>query len=415
MNHTSVVCRPHGRRASNTTSSQAAWLHPALLGLALLTLGGAASRASAQGSVNFGLGMGLRLENSTNHDGDEALGQARLIVNAYLDSNVRGPYLLSLEQGTTVLATGTCDAGSVVYSGEEQEGTRFLRECSTANVATASIRTNAPVTVVIATVNEATDARTEVYRGEFPVFASWWWDRNDGDRPIHIEHRGLRLDSFFGAGFVRQYIADQLRFSYVDSAGAGDQLSDMSFRCRVGEGEWRVYAGSLWSQFEQNVRNRVWLDGTVHEDGLETLITRFYSFDTRSMPIAVQGSNVRPSAGSSMDGTWSCELRSGSAGARVVAREFRFEVLNGYIQHHALEAQLPAGRNSAMLSLGLNPAAMPVAFDPTLVRGAVAGRALTGATAPTLSPLPTRATNLALTMPRATPAARGGGGRGRRR
>lgn len=393
------------------TSHRRAW-QALTLGLsALLGLAGASHASAQSAALNFGLGFGMRFENSTNHDGAEPVGQTRLVVNAYVDSAAGGPYLLLVEQGGNLVASGACESTGVVYSGEEQENLRFLRECSTDNVPSANIRTNAPISVVIALVNEATDARTEVYRGQFPVFAAWWWDRNDGDRAIHIEHRALRADSFFGAGFVRQYISDSLRFSYVDTAVQSDVPQDTSFRCKVGAGEWRVYEGTLWAPFEHNVRNRVWLDGTVHEDGAETLITRFYNFDSRSMPIAVAGSNIRPSAGNSMDGAWTCELRTGSAANRVVAREFRFDVLNGYIQHHAVEAQFPVGRNSAMVSIGLNASNMPAVFDPALVRATVAGRALTGATAPLVSALPARASNPSFTAPRAAPAARGGGRR----
>lgn len=391
-----------------------------LCALALVSLlAASAASASAQApAVNFGFGVGMRLENSTNYDGATGAGQSRLMLNATLDTDQPGPYLLSLEQGGAVLASGSCETNAVIYSGEEQDRLRTLRECSTSNVLNASIRTNAPVSVVLALVNDATDARTEVYRGEFPVYAYSWWDRNDGDRAIHIEHRGLRLDSFYGAAFLHQYIATEIMFTYVDSSNGGSVPRDTSFRCKVGEGEWAVYDGTLYSPFEQNSRNRVWLDGTVHEDGVETLTTRLYRFSAR-MPIAVQGSSSPPSAGSSMDGNWTCEMRLGSAGSRVVAREFRFTVQNGYVGRHAVEAQLPAGRASVMASIGFNPAAMPAVFDPALVRATIAGRALTGSvTAPVLSALPARAANPAFTMPRGAPAGRAtpaprGRGRGR--
>jgi hypothetical protein len=69
------------------------------------------------------------------------------------------------------------------------------------------------------------------------------------------------------------------------------------------------------------------------------------------------------------------------------------------------------GANSAMVSIGLNASNMPAVFDPALVRATIAGRALTGATAPLVSPLPARAVNPSFTAPRAAPAARGGGRR----
>ena len=51
-------------------------------------------------------------------------------------------------------------------------------------------------------------------------------------------------------------------------------------------------------------------------------------------------SGAHEGAGTSMDGAWTCELRFGGAGTRVVAREFRFDVRNGFIQPHALQEQV---------------------------------------------------------------------------
>ncbi|MBK8170757.1 MAG: hypothetical protein IPK60_10515 [Sandaracinaceae bacterium] len=91
----------------------------------------------------------------------------------------------------------------------------------------------------------------------------------------------------------------------------------------------------------------------------------------------------------------------GGAGTRVVAREFGFNVQNGYIQPHAIESQIAPGRGAVLVAIGMNPAAMPLIFDPALVRDFVAGKRLTNATASFVSAMPARATNPTFTVPRA--------------
>lgn len=365
-------------------------------------------------AINFGQGIDIRMENSTNYDSGSPVGQTKLSVNVLLDTYTEGPFVLTLEQSHRVLATGSCTAEPTVLSGEVLPGAGYLRECQTAYIPAANLRTTEPADVVIAMVDDATDARTELYRGTFPVIAFNDWKGNDGDRPTHVEQRALRLDSFYGVGFIHQtHLGNDVSFTYVDAQNDGEIPNESAMRCKVGTGEWRAYTTSVWEGTPQVARNRVWADNAVHEDGPETIVTQFIRFST-SMPIAVNGGGVTPEAGSSMDGAWTCEIRFGGSGQRVVAREFRFEVRNGLIQANAIEAQVAPGRGTAFASVGMNPDQMPAIFDPALVRDNVAGRHLTGATAPLVSAMPARATNPSFTMPRAAAAASGRGG-GRRR
>jgi len=364
-------------------------------------------------AMNFGHGLEIRFENSTNYDSGSPVGQTKLLLNSQLDTNTEGPFVVTLEQARRVLATGSCNAQPVVYSGEVQPGQGYVTECSTNYIPSANIRTTEPVDVVLAMVDDATDARTELYRGTFPVIAFNDWKGNDGDRSIHVEQRALRLDSFYSVGFVRQYMGSELEFSYVTTQNNGDNPDQAAMRCRVGTGEWRAYETSVYEGTPQTARNRVFVDGSAHEDGPETVVTKFMHFSA-SMPIAVRGRSATPSAGSSMDGAWTCELRFGGAGSRVVTREFHFNVASGYIVPSPLESQLAPGRGTVLVGIGLNPEAMPAIFDPALVRDSIAGRRLTGATAPLTSALPARAVNPAFTVPRAAAPAAGGRG-GRRR
>lgn len=356
-------------------------------------------------TINLGQAMAIRLSNSTNSNGPVSVGQAKLVLNMLLDTDTEGPFVLTIEQAHRVLATGTCTASPVVYSGEAQAGEGYLRECVTGDFPAASLRTNAPAEVVLAIVNDATDVRTELYRGSFPVIAFTEWSGNDNGRPRYVDQRGLRFDSFYGVGFVRQYVGDEIEFTYVDTQNTNSLPRDSSLRCRVGTGEWRAYETSHGTHSSQAVRNRVYVGNEFHEDGNDSIFTQVVYFQAR-MPIAVAGRSHTPEAGTSMDGAWTCEFRFGDAGTRVVAREFRFDVLNGYIQPHAIESQIRPGRGTVLVSIGMNPAAMPMIFDPALVRGNLIGLRLNGATAPLFTPMPARAVNPTLTAPRG-----GGGGR----
>ena len=403
-----MTCRNSWNASTSCARSSLVGLVAVVGASAMFTTAAHAQPAPAHGpAINLGQGIGIRLENSANHDSGSPVGQTKLVLNTLLDTSSEGPFVVTLEQAHHVLATGSCAARVVVYSGEAQEGQGFLRECETNDFPAASLRANAPADVVIAVVNDATDARTELYRGTFPVIAyNDWTGNDDAGHPVHVEQRSLRLDSLYGVGFVRQYIGDTLEFNYVTTQNTGELPSESAMRCRVGTGEWRAYETSVSDDNTQTARNRVWEGSAVHEDGPETIVTKFLRVSAR-MPIAVAGRTQTPEAGTSMDGAWTCEFRFGGAGTRVVAREFRFDVRNGYIQPNAIESQLPPGHGAVLVSIGMNPAAMPAIFDPALVQSTVAGKTLTGATAPLFSAMPARATNPAFTVPRGAPAGRG--------
>jgi hypothetical protein len=404
-----MSCRYSLKLRASLACSSLLGLATALGASAMFAAAAQAQSAPAAGgpAVNLGQGIGIRLENSANHDSGSPVGQTKLVLNTLLDTDSEGPFVVTLEQARRVIATASCAARAVIYSGERQDGQGFLRECETNDFPAANLRANAPADVVIAVVNDATDVRTELYRGTFPVVAFYDWTGNDdAGRPVHVEQRALRLDSLYGAGFVRQYIGTEVEFNYVTTQNTGDLPSESAMRCRVGTGEWRAYETSVSDDNTQTARNRVWVGTAVHEDGPETIVTKFVRVGVR-MPIAVAGRTQTPEAGTTMDGAWTCEFRFGGAGTRVVAREFRFEVRNGYIQPNAIESQLAPGHGAVLVSVGLNAAAMPVIFDPALVQGTLAGKALTGATAPIFSAMPARATNPAFTVPRGGAPARG--------
>lgn len=374
------------------------WLAGALVAV------GTATPVSAQTTLNLGRGFQPRFVNGTRYDSDseQNVGQTSLIVNAFLDTDALGAILLTLEQSGRVLATGHCRSQWIPDTSLDHEAE--LWECGTERIDAATIRTSQPVDIVLATVNDVTDARSEIYRGTFPVIGFFDWQGNRDGHPVYVEQRALRLDSMYGVGHIRQY-ADQLEFSYVSTHPDEDAPREHQLRCRVGTGEWTDYETRLSRGNEQDLVNRVLAGDSVAEDG-QTIVTQFWRFTVR-MPIAIEGRGRTPSAGSSLDGAWTCEFRTGDASSRIVQRELRFEVLNGYIQHHAIESQIPAGRGAVLTAIGFDPAALPMIFDPDLVRGTVLGRRLTGATAPVVSGVP-RARQPALVAPR------GGRSRGRR-
>lgn len=361
----------------------------------------ASAQAQARPSLSFADGLGFRLEN----DADD--GTTMLVLKTVLiDRQV--PFVLSLEQGGRTLASVTCGSFR-----EHSPGLFYLNgECGTPRIPAASIRADQPVDVAMTIVDDATDARTELYRGTFPVFAYYAWHGMDGDRPLHEEQRALRLDSFYGAAFAGHDREGKLHVSFVDTRHARERPNDAATRCRVGAGEWRGYASPMFVKAEQVARNRVLVGDTVHEDGDETIVTQLVEV-VLDVPLAVEGSGRRPRAGTSLDGAWTCEIRTGGAASPVVLRELHFDVRNGMIQPSAIDAQIAPGRGTVLVGVGMNPVNMPVLFDPALVRGTFAGRRLSGgATAPITSAMPARATNPTLTAPA---RAGGSGGRGRRR
>ena len=358
-----------------------------LLGLALVWT----PLASAQPRINLGQGFQPRLENMAR----DGVGQSRLIVTGYIDAQVTGPFVVSIAQNGREIASASCEAREPQYSGESQEGLRFLRECGTEWFPASSLATNRPADVIVAWVNDATDARTEIFRGSFPVLGFFDWTGMDGRNPVHVEQRALRLDSAFGTVFARQYM-DRIQLTFATATHEPVRFSrEGSIRCRVGEGEWSAYETNVELGTTQTVRNRVWARGEVREGGTERIDTTWVSFDAR-LPVAIRGRARTPTGGE--DGEWTCELRTGDSGSRVVQRRVRFSVVGGWIQPHAIEAQTPAGRGAVLMAAELDAASTPVILDPAIVRGTLLGRDLGRDGAP-ITGLPRRAT-----VPRITTA-----------
>src|SRR5262245_470884 len=162
--------------------------------------------------------------------------------------------------------TGSCTATPTVYSGEAQPGEGYLSECVTNAIPSSNIRTNAPADVVLAVVNDATDERVELYRGTFPVIGFSDWTGMNNNQPVHVEQRQLRFDPRYGVGYLRQYMGQLLEFTYVTTQPTFEFPNDTSLRCKVGSGQWAAYETSTSTGDGSVVRNRVWDNGTVHED-----------------------------------------------------------------------------------------------------------------------------------------------------
>lgn len=367
------------------------------------TLAVSASAAAAQGpeaALNLGIGLELRLENAHDYVDGAYIGTSKLVLNTLIDSTFEGPYVVTLEQGGTKVATGTCSSSQVGWSGTVVTGVRSLDECSTPWFHAADLKTAAPVDVVITAVDDATDARTEVYRGSYPVLAFWSFEGMNGSAPIHVEQRTLRLDSMYGAGYVRQYLGWDLQFTYVMTRDETPFPRDTAFRCKVGDGAWTAYEISLSDGSMQTARNRVNTGNGIREGAGETLLTTYVRFSANRMPIGVEGGVRDPAPDSSLDGAWTCELRSGDAGARVVQREFRFEVRGGNIQRNAIEGDISAGRGSALVAIGFDKTTGALVMDPKVVKSTLVGRALRSGSAPLLWELPTKATSITFTAPK---------------
>lgn len=373
----------------------------AALAVALLVPALAAAQSAARPSLYLGSGIILFFDNVV----EDGVGKTRLVLGdeVAMDTRLDGTYVLTLEQGGAALATGTCETRRY------DALLHISGDCNTTFVPSSSIRVDRPVDVVLAHVNTTTDARTEVYRGTFPVFAFTTETTDFMDNHTHLEQRGLRLDSLYGAAFV-EHAADNrnVRFTYLDTRD--DAGTDVAVRCRVGSGEWRAYPTSIRRVAVQTARNRVWVGEELHD---ETLLMQYQQFALQ-MPIDVQGSGQRPSGGASMDGAWTCELRAQSGAERVVLRELRFEVRGGLIQPTAIDARVGAtGRGGVLVAASASAQNMPVVFDPAVVRDSFAGVRLTGTTSPYFGPMPARATNPTFTEP--PRRAQAGSGRGGRR
>ncbi len=397
---------------SRCTRGAFRWYRLVPLALALAALGPSSSAAAQPLAVNYGHGIQLRFFNGSRWDGaaERNVGQTNLVVNTLIEGVAGVPVLVTLEQGGRVLASAGCETQWITDQSEGSARVARLRECATERIDAANIRANQPVEIAFAAVNPVTDARSEFYRGTFPVIAFYEWNGNANGRPVYVEQRALRLDSTYGAGFLFQDGPD-VDFRYVTTAPTEELPDEHSMRCRVGSGEWVVYETSLSRGNEQDLVNRVHVDEYTLAEENQSIHTQFVEVSVKNMPIAVAGRDYGPRSGSSLDGAWTCELRTGGAGSRIVEREFRFDVANGFIRSHAIASQMPAGHGSAIVAIGFNPAALPMIFDPALVRDTVAGRRLTGAAAPVVAGMPSRAKNPELVTPRGGASAGRGGRR----
>ncbi len=380
------------------------------LATTLVALALPASASAQAPAINWGRGVQLRLYNSNRYDSDAErnVGQTKLIVNTLVEGPSDVPVLVTLEQGGRALARGSCRTEWV--HDQSMDGARVaeLRECSTETVDAATIRANQPVDVVLSVVNEATDARTEFYRGTFPVIAFYEWTGMSNGRPVYVEQRSLRVDSMYGVAYVFQD-KPEVDFTYVTTTPTQSLPDEYQMRCRVGNGQWSVYESRLSRGNEQDLVNRVHVDEYTIAEENQRIVTQYVNVGVW-LPVAVAGRDRTPDAGSSLDGAWTCELRVGGLDRWTVEREFRFDVRGGYIQSHAIAGTLPPGHGSALVAIGFGAASsLPMIIDPVLVRDTIAGRA---ATAPVLGGLPSRARNPQLVMPRGGGAS---GGRGRRR
>lgn len=394
----------HSSSRARTAAVAVLFLAPLLGGLAVTP------QASAQGpSVNMGRGgLRPRFFNSTRYDSasETNVGQTKLVLNAYLDMQP-GPVAVTVEQSGRAVMSTTCRAQFVSDTAlHGVDAQAELWECATDPVDASTIRSDQPVDIVLATPGATP---TEFYRGTFPVLAFREWTGNRDGRPQYVEQRGLRLDSLYGAVYVRQY-ASVVEFSWVTTQPEEGAPSDVSLRCRVGNGAWTSYGANFTGGNTQVVFDRAWTDDGVVET---KIVTAFYNVSSR-MPIAVPGRSARPSAGSSLDGAWTCELRAGEGDAGTLLRSMQFTVQGGFVQRHAIEAQIPGGRGAVLASVGFNPEAMPTIFDPAIVRSTLVGRRLASGTTPVVAGMPTRATNPAFAAAAAREAAPAGRGRPRR-
>jgi len=369
--------------------------------LAAIACTASAGTATAQGvAMNYGLGFQPRFFNSSNWDGAAGrnVGQTKLVLNTLIEGPAGTPVLVTVEQSGSVLMSASCTTQWISDQSTGSARVAELRECESERIDASRIRTTQPVEIALAVVNDVTDERAEFFRGSFPVIGFYEWNGMENGEPVYVDQRALRLDSLYGVGYVFQS-RPEVSFHYATTAPNESLPSEYSFRCRVGTGAWAVYESSLSRGTEQDLVNRVHIDEYTIAEENQTIVTQFVELNAR-LPIAVAGRDARPSAGASLDGAWTCELRSGGADARRVERVFQFQVANGYIAPHAIEAQFPAGHGSALVSIGFDAASLPMILDPALVRDHLLGRRLTGIPAPVFAGLPARASNPALVMPR---------------
>jgi hypothetical protein len=340
---------------------------------AILSFAAAAapSGASAQPFIDFGRGFHVRLTNGAASAGSDYVGTNRLYFSAYIIEGQGGSLTIEMTQGKSKVVSFGCRARG--YG-------RWNTICNSENFPASNIDASRPVEITVTHVNDTTDAQTVLYQVTLPVYRFWSWSGNDArGKPRHVEQRGLRLDGALGLATIRQgvtYITDHPRdreefdagyvtVSYWDATPSLRGVS-MNLRCRVGDGEWTAVriSGPVGAGDAQEVSNRVrTASGQVHEGEGQSVYFQRKEF-TANFPFQVTGTLGTPRADSeSIDGTWTCELRSGEGTNRRVERTFQFEVQNGEALGQTATEGLRLPRGTVAIAVGFSADAVPVSFD----------------------------------------------------
>lgn len=351
-------------------------------------------------SVHLGHGFQPRFFNSTRWDPDASrnVGQTKLLLNTLIEGPSDVEVLLTVEQVGHAVMGASCRTAWISDESTDAARVAELRECATDPVDATTIDASHPVDIVLASVDPRSSSRTEFFRATFPVIAFHDWDGNEGGHPVYVEQRALRLDSLYGVGTIFQG-KPELTFGYTTTAPNENLPSEYAFRCRVDAGAWTEYEARLSRGNEQDLVNRVFADEYTLAEENQTIVTQFVSVDVR-MPIAIRGREATSSAGTSLDGAWTCELRFVDGERTRLERQFQFRVANGYVEPHAIEARFPAGHGAALASIAFDAASLPMIVDPAIVRENLFGRRLDGVVAPVLAGLPARAVQPSLVAPR---------------
>lgn len=381
------------------SKARATWMATALVALVALVAEVAAAQAPR---LNLGHGFQPRLFNASRYDSDlgRTIGTTRLIVNTFLDIAAPTSVRLVGEQGGHEVLATLCEADWIhdtSLRGVDAQGQ--LWECATEFVDATTIRADQPMDLVL----RAGDA--EIYRGTFPVVAFHGWEGMRDGQPLYVEQRALRLDSLYGAGYLRQYL-HHVEFTYATTQTEVGAPQDPAFRCTIGGGPASRYDVEFTRGNPQEAFDRVFVGETIAEN---KLVTEFLSFQV-DLPVAVAGRSHRPRA-TGTDGAWVCELEASIGDRRAILRDFRFEVRGGFIVPSALESEVPAGQGSVLVTVGFHDESMPTVFDPALVRSTLVGRRLASGTSLVSGTLPSRATNPAFTRVGGASNASSSGGR----
>lgn len=303
--------------------------------------------------------------------------------------------------------------------------------------ATARVRCETPQTLSasgeirmeIHHVNGTTDAETLLHDATLEVMQAWDWVGNEGGRPVHVPTFQVAADDRLGFSFAEMALpardigtiyqdTGDIRF-YFWAAMSDAELprGQLTFRCRVGEGEWAGYRVTVTSNSQPRAQlvNRVFVNGSVQE---QRLYWSRYVAQVTGLGMSIEGSGVELRTGRPQAGQYRCELRRDG----TAIRGFAFEVNESeQIVQHAVQR----GPNGifmgprAVLDLSFPT---PSELEPRFVPAAIRRSFGLGMPWPSVEAMATELSALpaAVEGPRFTPApgARGGrggrGGRGRR-